>query len=287
MRRSSAFVAASVVLFARALVGCASPETDPVASEGAAIVQGEVLFYPSGKPVDASELVDLGPPESLGGTVLKGDPHISARIDFSDGVLLAGVFQATRGKVQIHFPFTEHATISYGEVAITDETGQSRVFHPGDSYLIHQGSTVVWDVKCDRVQKSFLNRVEAEDRPGPMLVYPRGSVVPAADLVDLGPPEALGGTVISGDPHIAARIDDVHEGLFGGVFQASRGEVLVHYPFTEHAAITRWTVDLTGSDGETISMHPGDAYLILQGSPVLWQVAPLRVQKSFLNYTYP
>lgn len=286
MRRSFSFAAPLLVL-AFVISGCASAETDAVGSDGAALALGEVLFYPAGKPVDADELTDLGPPESIGGTVIEGDPHLSARIDFSDGSRLAGVFQATHGELLLHFPFTEHATVSHGQVAITDETGRRHVFHAGDSYLIQQGTSVVWDVPCGRVQTSFLRRVEPASTPGPMIVYSKGSVVRAADLVDLGPPEGLGGTVIDGDPHIAARIDDAGDGALAGVFQATHGTVLVDYPFTEHATITRWNVDLVDESGREIHMTPGDAYLILQGSHILWDVHAPRVQKSFFNFQTP
>src|SRR3712207_2344107 len=85
--------------------------------------KGTILVYRAGDRTSQSELVDLGAPSDLGGTVLEGDPRISARIDYAQGALLAGVFQATRGKVRIEFPFTEHATILDGEVELTDDWG--------------------------------------------------------------------------------------------------------------------------------------------------------------------
>jgi uncharacterized cupin superfamily protein len=58
-----------------------------------------------------------------------------ARVDFQDGGMMAGIFEATTGTVRIHFPFTEHATILDGEVTITDEDGRAHTCRPGDSYL--------------------------------------------------------------------------------------------------------------------------------------------------------
>src|SRR5262249_405330 len=159
------------------------------------------------------------------------------------------VFQATRGKVLIHFPFTEHATILDGEVALTDEEGHHHLFKPGDSYVIKQGSNIIWDVRGERVQKSFFNRTEATDAPGPMPVYAKGRVGGDGDLVDLGPPSNLGGTVLQGDPHIAARVDSANGGLMAGVFQATRGTVLVNFPFTEHATVLRGEFTLTDETG--------------------------------------
>lgn len=115
-----------------------------------------IVYQPNTVTPDA-DLVDLGPPEELGGKVLDGSPRISARIDFNSQGMVAGIFEATRGKVEVHFPFTEHATILEGEVTITDETGQSHTYRPGDTYFIKQGQVVIWDVPGERVRKSFFN----------------------------------------------------------------------------------------------------------------------------------
>jgi uncharacterized protein len=69
----------------------------------------------------------------------------------------AGLFMATRGKVELTFPNTEHATILEGEVTLTDESGQTETFRPGDSYFITQGAVIIWEVKGERVIKSFFN----------------------------------------------------------------------------------------------------------------------------------
>lgn len=103
------------------------------------------------------QLQDLGDPAGLGGQVLQGAPRISARVDFQEGGMTAGIFEATTGIVRIHFPFTEHATILEGEVRITDEAGRAHTYRPGDSYLIRQGQVVLWEVAGPRVRKSFFN----------------------------------------------------------------------------------------------------------------------------------
>src|SRR5439155_8225070 len=110
---------ASVVI----AVGCAIAVAGSGAAQAQPLQKGKMIVYRAGEKVPQSELQDLGPPEGLGGMVLEGDPKISARIDYAAGNLLAGVFQATRGTVLIHFPFTEHATILTGEVQLTDEWG--------------------------------------------------------------------------------------------------------------------------------------------------------------------
>ncbi len=115
-------------------------------------------IQPSNTPaIDDAELAPLGPPEGLGGKVLAGEPRISARVDFSRDGMMAGIFEATTGKVEIHFPFTEHATIIEGEVTLTDESGKTHTYRPGDSYFIEQGQVIIWEVTCPRVRKAFFN----------------------------------------------------------------------------------------------------------------------------------
>ncbi len=116
-----------------------------------------MIVYQPTTPVADAELVDLGAPEGLGGKVLHGAPRIAARIDFHEGGMMAGIFEATRGTVEVTFPFTEHATILEGEVTITDGSGQTHTYRPGESYLIKQGQVVIWDVQGERVRKSFFN----------------------------------------------------------------------------------------------------------------------------------
>lgn len=100
---------------------------------------------------------DLGDPASLGGTVLQGAPRLTARIDYQEGGMMAGVCEVTTGTVRIDFPFTEHATILEGEVRITDESGRAHTYRPGDSYLIREGQVVLWEVAGPRIRKSFFN----------------------------------------------------------------------------------------------------------------------------------
>jgi len=119
-----------------------------------------IVYEPKNHDIPDSDFIDLGNPADLGGRVIEGAPRISARIDFRQGNLTAGVFQATTGVEEINFPFTEHATIIEGEVTLTDQAGLRHVYKKGDSYFIRQGEVILWDVKGDRVRKSFFNIVE-------------------------------------------------------------------------------------------------------------------------------
>jgi uncharacterized cupin superfamily protein len=95
----------------------------------------------------------------LGARVLEGEPRFSAAVDFHEHGMTAGIFEATRGKLEVTFPFTEHGTVLEGEVTITDPAGLRHTYRPGDSFLIPQGQVVIWDVQAPRMRKSFLNIV--------------------------------------------------------------------------------------------------------------------------------
>lgn len=242
---------------------------------------GDVTIYRRGESVPQAQLVDLGDPADLGGLVLEGDPRISARVDFADGLFTAGVFQATRGKVLIHFPFTEHATILSGSVELTDETGAHATLRPGDSYVITQGSDILWEVAGARVQKSFANRVEAQDSPGPMTIHYAHDAIDDDALLELGPPEALGGVTLAGSPQISARFD--LPDASAGVMQTTRGELAITFDFAAHAAISSGRLRLTDDDGCSRTLRAGDAYFVRPGASVEWEVGNHPVQQSFFH----
>ncbi|WP_224368941.1 cupin domain-containing protein [Hyalangium versicolor] len=132
----------------------------PFSADKAAGREGKVIVYTPGPIRDISRFVSLGVPENLGGKTLEGKPEIFVQVDFKSGGMTAGLFMATRGKVEVTFPFTEHATILEGEVILTDESGQTHTYRPGDSYFIQRGQVVLWDVKGERTIKSFFNIIE-------------------------------------------------------------------------------------------------------------------------------
>ncbi|WP_395812082.1 cupin domain-containing protein [Archangium minus] len=142
-------------------------ESDGLGTRAAALEGGEsaprpkkMIVYSTREKVDDSKFVWLGPPEAMGGQVLEGNPRLYGRIDYNNGGVTAGIFKATKGKIRVTFPFSEHATILEGKVTITDESGQSHTFKEGDSYFIRQGQVVIWEVKGKEVIKSFYNVVE-------------------------------------------------------------------------------------------------------------------------------
>jgi hypothetical protein len=60
-----------------------------------------------------------------------------------------------------------------------------------------------------------------------MVVYSRHQHVPQSELTDLGPPEGLGGTVLSGDPKLYGRVDYRDAVATAGVFQATGGDAQI------------------------------------------------------------
>jgi uncharacterized protein len=119
-----------------------------------------MIVYTLGQLVPESELIPLGTPEDLGGTVLEGDIELKGRIDFAANGMTAGIFQATTQhgvRALVHMPFTEHGTFIHGIVTLTDELGNSHIYRPGDSYFIQQGSNILWEQRVPIVQKSFFN----------------------------------------------------------------------------------------------------------------------------------
>lgn len=98
--------------------------------------------------------------EDTGAKILEGTPEASIRIDFIAGDMTAGLFMATRGKVEFTSRATEHATILEGEVTLTDESGQTHDYQPGDSYFFTQGQVIVWEVKSERMIKSFFTNTD-------------------------------------------------------------------------------------------------------------------------------
>ena len=90
--------------------------------------------------------------------ILAGDPRQSGRLDVAsdDGTVYAGVWECTKGSFRIEYPFTELATILAGRIVVTHETGERHELSAGDSFLVHQGETVTWDVVEDMRKSYFL-----------------------------------------------------------------------------------------------------------------------------------
>jgi uncharacterized protein len=156
-----------VPILALALLPLVATADDPASRVSAPaqgsgpLERGRMIVYVPGVLVPQDALFDLGPLEGLGGVLLEGNLRLAGRIDYQAGNITAGIFQSTgRGKVLVTLPFTEHATVINGSVKMTDETGASHIYKPGDSYLMKQGTKILWEQEAPLLQKSFLNIVE-------------------------------------------------------------------------------------------------------------------------------
>jgi uncharacterized cupin superfamily protein len=126
--------------------------------EGPALSKGKMIIYVPGTHVSDEDFVPLGSPEQAGGQMLEGNLQLHGRIDYAVGNVTCGIFQCKGiGKAKVTIPVTEHATILYGDVVMTDETGKRHHFREGDSYLMKQGTTVIWEQSAPILQKSFFN----------------------------------------------------------------------------------------------------------------------------------
>lgn len=98
-----------------------------------------------------------GPPERLAAVTLEGAPIMHGVHLYGSGEepLSSGIYEVTKGKFKVVYPFHEHATVLDGEVILSDEEGHSVLYGPGDSWFCHQGEVITWDVQTETLRKSF------------------------------------------------------------------------------------------------------------------------------------
>ena len=127
----------------------------------AADVLAPVRIYRVGDVVAQDQLESRGSAEDWGATVLAGEPNPLVRIDVEDSGVLAGIFQTSRSRVMIPVPFTiEHGTMLKNRAVVTDQLGNRYDLGPGDSYLAHDDSYVIWDQSDRFTQKTFFTGTE-------------------------------------------------------------------------------------------------------------------------------
>ncbi len=79
--------------------------------------------------------------------VIEGNPTEIGHTYFTDdtGQLTAGVWECTPCTSQIDsYPVDEFCFILSGVVVVTDDTGHSETFKPGDSFVIPKGLKCTW-----------------------------------------------------------------------------------------------------------------------------------------------
>jgi uncharacterized cupin superfamily protein len=150
-------------------------------------------------------------------------------------------------------------------------------FHPGMP-LPHGNSAVV-----KNLLEELPSATPRADATEGMRVYSPKQPVDSSSLTWLGPPDALGGEVLSGEPRLYGRFDFRGGNMAAGLFMATTGLIRVTFPFTEHATILEGEVTLTDESGRTQSFRAGDSYFIRQNQVILWDVKGQHVVKSFFN----
>lgn len=262
-----------------------STSDKPVSAASSALGLSEVIVYEAG-PVPESDLSPLDPAD-FGGTLIDQDVEWNGRIDhFQDGII-AGVFQATRGRFSVLYPGAVHQTVHFGSATVTDQYG-SHDLHVGDSFLVTSGTSVVWEVKGPQVQLSFMGDFTTAHSPGPLVIYRMGSLTPESELVSLGTPADFNATVIEGDPEFTGRIDYADAVSLAGIFQQTPGAVQINpVAVTEHGTILRHHVTLTDIHGVEHLLGPGDSYFILQGGDLGQAAGNPLVQLSYFATTRP
>ena len=112
--------------------------------------------------MDRIALDDWGTPEDIGATTVEGAVAVSGKLLFGslESAVSGGLYAASHGKYRVTYAFHEHATLLDGQLALTDETdGKTVIYGPGDSWIIAKGTTVLWDIRSDRIRKSYLAAV--------------------------------------------------------------------------------------------------------------------------------
>jgi uncharacterized cupin superfamily protein len=97
------------------------------------------------------------PLAEIGAKVIDGSPEQSGRVDYGsmETPILSGVWECTQGSFEITYPWNEMATILEGSVTITDASGKSMNFGPGDSHFAVKGEKVTWNITSPKVRKCF------------------------------------------------------------------------------------------------------------------------------------
>ncbi|MGP8026810.1 MAG: cupin domain-containing protein [Acidocella sp.] len=124
------------------------------------------MMLPFKLDMDRVALDTWGAPEDIGATTVEGPIAVSGKILFGSlkSPLSGGLYAASQGKYRVTYPFHEHATLLDGQLALTDETtGQTVIYGPGDSWIIAEGTTVLWDIRSSHIRKSYLAVTSASE----------------------------------------------------------------------------------------------------------------------------
>lgn len=289
--KSTSISIALLVLGSASLLGCSDPSPDLtsdgwLAAASPELDTSDVMVYKADRPVPESELFQLDP-AAFGGEIMDPGVTWSGRFDLLEGAFVGGVFQATRGRYRVLYPGVVHGTIIVGNVSATVQ-GVTHQLHRGDSFLVTKGTEVVFETTTDMHQASFMGHFGSPDAPADFIVYRQGSAAGEDELSSVGTPADFNATVLEGDPSLDGRIDYAAEGELAGIFRATRSKLFIAgTPVTEHGAVLRYRMTLTGGDGIPHKLNPGDAYIVRSGRGLLLEIDGPSVQESFFAVRAP
>ena len=114
-----------------------------------------MLYYNQNLKQDGME--PWPPLTDFGAKILSGDPQQRGRIDYGSftTTMCVGVWEGDRGKFELTYPWSEQVTILEGSVTITDSSGKSVTYNPGDGHFARKGEKVTWDITTPKVKKAF------------------------------------------------------------------------------------------------------------------------------------
>lgn len=96
--------------------------------------------------------------------LLEGNPEHITRPYFesADGSFLTGVWESTPGKWRALTGKDEFCFIVKGHLRLVSDTGESRTFKTGDSFIIPQGFSGCWEV-LENTTKHYAIRKYSDD----------------------------------------------------------------------------------------------------------------------------
>lgn len=95
----------------------------------------------------------------LGSTITEGEVKAFGHVHFGTPTspVSAGYFACTKGRFEMVYPFSEHATVIEGECELLNrDTGKAIRYQAGDAWFIEKGTLISWHVISERFVKHYM-----------------------------------------------------------------------------------------------------------------------------------
>ncbi len=105
-------------------------------------------------------------------------------------------------------------------------------------------------------------------------------------LPSFGPLETIGAHALKGDvKHFGEfKFGDPTTNISVGIWECTRGEFEMIYPFNEGFTILEGNVTITDARGNAVTLEPGDSLFAEKNEKALWVIHSERVRKVFFIY---